>query len=110
MRRIVRRPDLADTRVIVLITFERDEYVFDALRVVRADSRSRTLRRLGCWSDPNRDGRRCAVAVRYAQSDRAVRGQSPRSVTRTRSWPNSPHASERWSPLVVQGLNNHEDR
>jgi DNA-binding NarL/FixJ family response regulator len=32
-RRIVSDPDLAGTRVIVLTTFERDEYVFDALRV-----------------------------------------------------------------------------
>jgi DNA-binding NarL/FixJ family response regulator len=32
-RRIVADPTLADTRVIVLTTFERDEYVFDALRV-----------------------------------------------------------------------------
>lgn len=32
-RRIVARDDLADTRVIVLTTFERDEYVFDALRI-----------------------------------------------------------------------------
>jgi DNA-binding NarL/FixJ family response regulator len=32
-RRIVAHPDLADTRVIVLTTFERDEYVFDALRL-----------------------------------------------------------------------------
>ena len=31
-RRIVADPDLADTRVIVLTTFELDEYVFDALR------------------------------------------------------------------------------
>ena len=32
-RRIVAHPDLSGTRVIVLTTFERDEYVFDALRV-----------------------------------------------------------------------------
>jgi DNA-binding NarL/FixJ family response regulator len=32
-RRIVTHPDLGDTRVIVLTTFERDEYVFDALRL-----------------------------------------------------------------------------
>ncbi len=32
-RRIVANPDLAGTRVIVLTTFERDEYVFDALRL-----------------------------------------------------------------------------
>jgi DNA-binding NarL/FixJ family response regulator len=32
-RRIVADPTLTDTRVIVLTTFERDEYVFDALRV-----------------------------------------------------------------------------
>lgn len=32
-RRIAARPDLTQTRVIVLTTFERDEYVFDALRV-----------------------------------------------------------------------------
>lgn len=31
-RRIGADPDLADTRVIVLTTFELDEYVFDALR------------------------------------------------------------------------------
>ncbi len=31
-RRIVADPELADTRVIVLTTFELDEYVFDALR------------------------------------------------------------------------------
>ena len=31
-RRIVADPDLEGTRVIVLTTFERDEYVFDALR------------------------------------------------------------------------------
>ncbi|MGP9681065.1 response regulator [Brachybacterium sp. AOP3-A1-3] len=30
-RRIVARPELADVRVIVLTTFERDEYVFEAL-------------------------------------------------------------------------------
>ena len=30
--RIAAHPDLADTRVIVLTTFERDEFVFDALR------------------------------------------------------------------------------
>ncbi|ODU06350.1 MAG: DNA-binding response regulator [Pseudonocardia sp. SCN 72-86] len=32
-RRIAARVDLADTRVIVLTTFERDEYVFEALRI-----------------------------------------------------------------------------
>jgi DNA-binding NarL/FixJ family response regulator len=32
-RRIVADPDLAGTRVIVLTTFELDEYVFDALRL-----------------------------------------------------------------------------
>ncbi|GAA0926471.1 response regulator [Virgisporangium aurantiacum] len=32
-RRIVANPALAETRVIVLTTFERDEYVFDALRL-----------------------------------------------------------------------------
>jgi DNA-binding NarL/FixJ family response regulator len=32
-RRIVTHPDLGETRVIVLTTFERDEYVFDALRL-----------------------------------------------------------------------------
>lgn len=31
-RRIIADPDLADTKVIVLTTFEHDEYVFDALR------------------------------------------------------------------------------
>jgi DNA-binding NarL/FixJ family response regulator len=31
-RRIAADPDLADVRVIVLTTFERDEYVFEALR------------------------------------------------------------------------------
>lgn len=31
-RRITADPDLADTRVIVLTTFEQDQYVFDALR------------------------------------------------------------------------------
>jgi DNA-binding NarL/FixJ family response regulator len=31
-RRIMADPELADTKVIVLTTFERDEYVFDALR------------------------------------------------------------------------------
>ncbi|NJP35047.1 response regulator [Micromonospora thermarum] len=31
-RRIAARPDLSDTRVIVLTTFEHDRYVFDALR------------------------------------------------------------------------------
>ncbi|NEE00006.1 response regulator transcription factor [Phytoactinopolyspora halotolerans] len=31
-RRIVADPDLGDTKVIVLTTFEHDEYVFDALR------------------------------------------------------------------------------
>ena len=31
-RRIVGDPDLTGTRVIVLTTFELDEYVFDALR------------------------------------------------------------------------------
>jgi DNA-binding NarL/FixJ family response regulator len=32
-RRVVSDPELAGTRVIVLTTFERDEYVFDALRM-----------------------------------------------------------------------------
>jgi DNA-binding NarL/FixJ family response regulator len=32
-RRIVANPDLGGTRVIVLTTFERDEYVFDALKL-----------------------------------------------------------------------------
>ncbi|GGM44073.1 response regulator [Dactylosporangium sucinum] len=32
-RRIVARPELEHTRVIVLTTFERDEYVFDAMRL-----------------------------------------------------------------------------
>ncbi|MEX5719579.1 response regulator [Geodermatophilus maliterrae] len=31
-RRIAARPDLSDVRVIVLTTFEHDQYVFDALR------------------------------------------------------------------------------
>ena len=31
-RRIIAREELTDTKVIVLTTFERDEYVFDALR------------------------------------------------------------------------------
>ncbi|MDR2998193.1 MAG: response regulator transcription factor [Microbacterium sp.] len=32
-RRIIAHPDLGGTRVIVLTTFERDEYVFEALRI-----------------------------------------------------------------------------
>ncbi|MBG0562622.1 response regulator transcription factor [Actinoplanes aureus] len=32
-RRIMAQPDLTGTRVIVLTTFERDEYVFEALRI-----------------------------------------------------------------------------
>jgi DNA-binding NarL/FixJ family response regulator len=32
-RRIVANPDLGGTRVIVLTTFERDQYVFDAIRL-----------------------------------------------------------------------------
>ena len=48
-RRIVGPPRLADTRVIVLTTFERDEFVFDALAAAPAASCSRTPRRRGCW-------------------------------------------------------------
>ncbi len=32
-RRIIAHPALGETRVIVLTTFERDDYVFEALRV-----------------------------------------------------------------------------
>ena len=32
-RRVVSDPDLADTRVIILTTFELDEYVFEAVRI-----------------------------------------------------------------------------
>ena len=54
-------PDLADTRVIVLTTFELDEYVFGALRAGRRASCSRTSSRSICStrSGSSPPARRC---------------------------------------------------
>ncbi len=64
-RRILGDPDLTGTRVIVLTTFEVDEYVFAALQPrctrVRAGFSSRTPHRPNCCGQSGwwRRGRRC---------------------------------------------------
>ncbi len=41
-RRIASRPDLASVHVVILTTFDLDEYVFEGLRAAPPDSWSRT--------------------------------------------------------------------
>ena len=61
-RRIVGDPALAATRVIVLTTFELDEYVFEALRIGASGFLLKDTRAgASCWPDPG--GRRRARAA-----------------------------------------------
>ena len=66
--------DGLEMKVIMLTTFDMDEYVYDALKRARAGSCSRTSRRSSSWRDPHgRAGRGAAGAVRDAARDRRVR-------------------------------------
>jgi DNA-binding NarL/FixJ family response regulator len=49
-RRIIADPDVDGTRIIVLTTFEADEYIHQALRGGRAASCPRTRRPTICWT------------------------------------------------------------
>ena len=115
--RIVADPRLSETRVVVLTTFELDDYVFGALRVGPRASCSRT------WSRP-RSSRRCGRSPAgtrcWRRGDAAAGGGVRRGVhqcradaspaadaRRRRSTELTPREREILA-LVGRGLSNHE--
>ena len=103
-------PALADTRVVVLTTFELDEYVFGALRAGASGFLLKDVEPADLLDrDPGRRRRRGAARpARDAAAHRGVRGAGPRrSCRRTRST-TSRRASARSSGLVGAGLSNGE--
>jgi RNA polymerase sigma factor (sigma-70 family) len=109
-RRIVSDPALVHTRVIVLTTFERDEYVFDALRLgasgflLKDTSPARLLEAIRTVVD---GGALLAPSVTRTLI-REFAQQSPRPV---RLHPQLDHLTDREREvvtLVAEGLNNEE--
>jgi DNA-binding NarL/FixJ family response regulator len=109
-RRIVNDPDLAGTRVIVLTTFEIDEYVFDALRLgasgflVKDTKPAELLRaiRLVAGGD---------ALLSPSVTRRVVREFATRAPRTTRPHPQLGTLTERERQivgLVGEGLNNDE--
>jgi DNA-binding NarL/FixJ family response regulator len=109
-RRIVADPALSGTRVIVLTTFERDEYVFDALRVgasgfLLKDTRPAKL--LDAVRTVADGGALLAPSVTRTLI-REFTALAPRSTT---PHPNLDQLTDREREivaLVAQGLSNHE--
>ena len=109
-KRITEDPDLAATKVIVLTTFERDEYVFDALRfgasgfLLKDTKPAELLRAIRLVVDG-------AALLSPSVTRRLVRefvSQSPRPL---RPHPNLDALTEREREvvsLVGQGMNNDE--
>jgi len=109
-RRIVSDPELSGTRVIVLTTFERDEYVFDALRMgasgfLLKDTRPAAL--LDAVRTVVDGGALLAPSVTKTLI-REFTGLAPRSTT---PHPNLASLTDREREivaLVARGLSNHE--
>ena len=109
-RRIVSDPDLSGTRVIVLTTFERDEYVFEALRrgasgFLLKDTKPAVL--LAAVRTVVDGGALLAPSVTRTLI-REFAGMAPRPVT---PHPNLGSLTDREREivtLVAQGLSNHE--
>ena len=105
------RPALASVRVVILTTFELDEYVFEALRAGASgflvkDTEPADLMRGGARG---RRRRRAAVAERDPPADRGVRRPAPsepRPAAGAR--PRSPTASARCWRSSADGLSNDE--
>jgi len=109
-RRIVADPDLAGTRVIVLTTFELDEYVFDALRhgasgFLLKDTRpAELLRAIRLVADGE-------ALLSPSVTRRVVREFATRAPRSTRPHPRLSALTDRERQivgLVGEGLNNDE--
>ena len=88
-RRIAADPALTGTRVIVLTTFELDEYVFDALRHGASGflHQGHQAGRAGARDPPGRRRRGAAVAVGDPPGGPRVRHPAaPGCCSRIRSW------------------------
>jgi DNA-binding NarL/FixJ family response regulator len=109
-RRIVSDPDLSGTRVIVLTTFERDEYVFDALRMgasgfLLKDTRPATL--LDAVRTVVDGGALLAPSVTKTLI-REFTGLAPRSTTPHPGLAGLTDREREVVALVARGLSNHE--
>jgi CheY-like chemotaxis protein len=82
LRAIVGDPGLRDTRVIMLTTFELDEYVFESLRTRQRASEKRQSR---CSAHGSVDSATLARHPRYDRGSEAQRGANPRGRDRRRS-------------------------
>ena len=98
-RRIVDDESLDGVRILILTTFELDEYVFEALRagasgfLVKHTQPAELVRAVREVAR----GRGAAVAERHPAPDRGVRGPPDASrARRRRPWTSSPSASARW--------------
>ena len=94
-------PALAAVRVVVLTTFELDEYVFEALRGrgQRLRAQGRRPGRAAARGAGGRRRRLAAVADGDPPGDRALRRRTaPAARPRTRGSPSSPSGSGRSSP------------
>jgi DNA-binding NarL/FixJ family response regulator len=109
-RRIVSDPELSGTRVIVLTTFERDEYVFDALRVgasgfLLKDTRPAVL--LDAVRTVADGGALLAPSVTRTLI-REFTGLAPRSTTPHPKLGSLTDREREIVTLVAHGLSNHE--
>ena len=109
-RRIVADPRSAAMRVIVLTTFERDEYVFDALRhgasgfLLKDAKPAELLRAVRTVAD---GGALLSPSVTRTVVREFV-SRRRAACARTRSWPRSPTGSARSSGWSAEGLSNDE--
>ena len=108
-RQITADPALADVRIVILTTFELDEYVFEAVRHGPAGSWSRTPSRSTCSpaSAPCRR-RRAAVAQRHAPAHRRVRDAQPAQSAPTDVLNPLTEREREIVALVGEGLSNDE--
>jgi DNA-binding NarL/FixJ family response regulator len=109
-RRIASDPELSGTRVIVLTTFERDEYVFDALRVgasgfLLKDTRPAAL--LDAVRTVVDGGALLAPSVTKTLI-REFTGLSPRPTTPHPGLAGLTDREREVVALVARGLSNHE--
>ena len=79
-RLICADPTLTDTRVLVLTTFDLDEYVYAALRAGASGFQLKDTGPAELRRDPRRRGRRCAACpIDHKTADRRVRRTARRA-------------------------------
>jgi DNA-binding NarL/FixJ family response regulator len=109
-RRIVADPDLATTHVIVLTTFERDEYVFDALRIGASGFLLKDTRPAALLDGVRTvvDGGALLAPSVTRTLIREFAGLAPRTLTPTAGLDQLTDREREVVALAAQGLNNHE--